>query len=113
MVVMVGTTFVLAQRVWPQHADFRALAKVIGWAVALFVVSRSLPELPLLVLIPAKGLLVVALVALGLWSGAVAQGDVRTAWALVADRLRHARARPAPRTQGASVPETESVGESR
>lgn len=88
MVVMVGTTFVLAQRLWPQRPDFRGLAKVGGCAVALFAVSRALPELPLLVLIPVKGLLVLALVAFAIWSRALDRDDVRNAWSLVSDRLR-------------------------
>jgi O-antigen/teichoic acid export membrane protein len=87
MLVMVLTTYVLAQRLWPQHVDFVALAKVGGWAVTLFAVAWSLPELPLLVSVTVKGLLVIALVALAIWSGAVEREDVAKAWAVVRGRL--------------------------
>jgi O-antigen/teichoic acid export membrane protein len=90
-VVMVATTFVLAQRLWPQHPNVRALATIAGWAVALFAVSRALPEMPLALVILVKGMLVVALVVLGLWSGALDRGDVRSAWRSVSSRLRRRR----------------------
>jgi O-antigen/teichoic acid export membrane protein len=93
MIVMVVTTFVLGQRLWRRQPDLWALAKVSGCAVALFVVSRSLPELPLLIILPVKGLLVLALVALAIWVGALERADVRNAWSLVSDRLRQRLAR--------------------
>lgn len=87
MAAMVLTTYVLAQRLWPQQPNFGALAKVSGWALALFVVSRLLPDLPLLLAVVVKGLLVVALVMLAIWSGAVERGDVIKALRLVRGRL--------------------------
>lgn len=86
MAVMVTTTYVLAQRLWPQQPNFGALAKVAGWAVALFVVAWSLPTLPLLLAIVVKGVLVVALVALSIWTGAVDRRDVHAAWNLMRRR---------------------------
>jgi O-antigen/teichoic acid export membrane protein len=87
-VAMVITTFAIAQRLAPQSPNFRALAAIGGWALALFGVSRLLPELPLTILIPVKALLVIGLVVLGVWSGALDRGELRGAWRGVARRLR-------------------------
>ena len=86
MAVMVTTTYLLAQRLWPQRPSFGALGKVAGWAVALFVVSWWLPPLPLLVAVLVKGGLVVMLVALSIWSGAVDRDDLRAALSLARRR---------------------------
>jgi O-antigen/teichoic acid export membrane protein len=87
MAVMVAATYVLARRLWPQPVDFAALAKVAGWAIALFAVASNLPDLPLVVTIVVKGALVVALVALAIWSGALERADAARAWSLVRGRL--------------------------
>ena len=84
--VMVVTTFVLAQRLGRQHPDFRGLTVLSASAVALFVVSQSLPELPLLVVVPVKGLLVLALCAVAIWGGAVDRDDARHAFDVVYGR---------------------------
>jgi O-antigen/teichoic acid export membrane protein len=91
MVVMVITTFVLGQRLWPQQPDFRALAKLSGWAVALYLVAQLLPDGPLVLVVPAKALLALALVVLAVWSGALDRDDVRNAWSWIAGRLRQWR----------------------
>jgi len=103
-VVMVLTTYVMAQRLWPQYPSFRALATVGSWAVALFVVARSLPELPLLVTLPVKGLLVLALVTLAAWTGAVDREEIRSAWRAARTLLRRAPAEPAPERVRPSIP---------
>jgi O-antigen/teichoic acid export membrane protein len=81
--VMVLTTYVLAQRLWPQSPNLRALATVGAWAVALFVVAESLPDLPLLLILPVKGALVLALVVLSISTGALDRGEIRGAWQMV------------------------------
>jgi len=103
-VVMVLTTYVMAQRLWPQYPSFRALATVGSWAVALFVVARSLPELPLLVTLPVKGMLVLALVILAAWTGAVDREEIRSAWRAARALLRRAPAEPAPERGRPSIP---------
>jgi O-antigen/teichoic acid export membrane protein len=95
MAVMVATTFVLGQRLGRQEPDFVALAKVSGWAVALFAGAVSLPELPLVASIAVKGLLVLALAALSIWSGALDRGEVAEAWRLVRGRLGRGAGQPA------------------
>jgi O-antigen/teichoic acid export membrane protein len=91
--VMVLTTCVLAQRLWPQSPNLRALATVGAWAVALFAVARSLPELPLLVILPVKGVLVLALVALSIGTGALDRGELQGVWRMLRPRL-------SPRSRG-------------
>ena len=44
MAVMVTATYVVAQRLWGQRVDLVAFAKLSGWAVALFLLLRTLPE---------------------------------------------------------------------
>jgi O-antigen/teichoic acid export membrane protein len=88
MVAMVSVTFALAQRLRRQEPNVRALAAVSGWAIALFVVAQALPELPLPATVAVKGLLVVALITLSLWSGALDREDLRHVWGLVRARLR-------------------------
>jgi O-antigen/teichoic acid export membrane protein len=87
-IVMVGMTFVLAQRLWRQHPDFRGLAIVSGSAVALFLVAQSLPDGPLLLVVAAKALLVLVLCALAIGTGAVDRAEARRAFDLVRRRLR-------------------------
>jgi hypothetical protein len=87
MAVMVATTFVLAQRLSRQEPDLVALAKVSGWAIALFAVASALPALPLAVSVAVKSLLVAALAALGVWSGALDRHEAARAWHLVRERL--------------------------
>jgi O-antigen/teichoic acid export membrane protein len=88
MTLMVVMTYVVAQRLWPQRPDFVALAKVSGWAIALFVASRWLPEMSLALAVVVKGLLVVALVGLSVWSGAVERADLVHGWSVLRDRRR-------------------------
>lgn len=108
-IVMVVTTYVMAQRLSPQSVSFRALVTVSAWAVGLFVVSRSLPELPLLVTLAVKGLLVVALAVLAAWSGALDRDEMRTAWRIARTLFRRSPAEgdrepaPAPARVRASI----------
>jgi len=88
MIAMVSVTVAIAQRLRRQEPNLAALAAVAGWATALFVVDRTLPELSLPVTIAVKALLVVALVALSIWSGGLDREDVRYAWSVVRGRLR-------------------------
>ena len=99
MATMVLVTFVLAQRLWRQEPDFIALAKVSGWAVALFAIAWSLPPLPLVVSLATKALLVAALPALAIWSGALDRDEVAHAWAAVRDRLGRRGGRPGLRAE--------------
>jgi O-antigen/teichoic acid export membrane protein len=92
MTFMVAVTYAIGQRLWPQRPNFAALAKVSGWAIALFVASRWLPELPLPVVFVVKGSLVVALVALSVWSHAVERADLVQGWSMLRGRLRRPRA---------------------
>jgi O-antigen/teichoic acid export membrane protein len=86
--VMVLTTYVLAQRLWPQSPNLRALATACAWAVALFVAAEwLLPELPLLVILPVKGALVLALVVLSISTGALDRGEIRGVWQMVRTRF--------------------------
>jgi O-antigen/teichoic acid export membrane protein len=84
MTAMAVTTFVLGRRLWPHRPDFLALAKVAACATALFALSASLPDLPLVASAAVNGGLVIALVALAVVVGAVDRDDVRSAWNLVA-----------------------------
>ena len=95
MLAMLVTTYVLAQRLWPQRVDFVALAKVSAWAVALFFVSAALPEMPLPLTVAVKAALVVALVALAIWSGAVDRRDAAQIWAIARTRVFRRRPRAA------------------
>lgn len=88
MVVMVLVTFLLAQRLWPQRPDLAGFARLAGLAVGLFLLSRWLPEMPVMLTIGVKAALVAALVGLGVWTGAVERPDVANAWAVVRARLR-------------------------
>jgi O-antigen/teichoic acid export membrane protein len=94
MMVMVGTTYVLGQRLWPQQLDFRALAKVGGWAVALFIGSRFIPEMPLVAAVAVKGSLVVALAVLAIASGALPRRELASVWRVARARLRRGRGAP-------------------
>ncbi|MBI1735037.1 MAG: oligosaccharide flippase family protein [Candidatus Rokubacteria bacterium] len=96
MATMVVVTFVLAQRLWRPRPDFVALAKIGTLAVTLFVVSRFLPDLPVVSSLAVKAALVALLVALGVWSGAVDRRDVAAAWSLVRGRLLKPGASKAP-----------------
>ena len=104
--VMVVTTYVIAQRLWPQHPNLRALATVGAWAIGLFVLARSLPELPLYLALPVNGLFVLALVALSIWSGALDRAEIRGVWRMVRTRFGSPPAEttePAPARVPASV----------
>ena len=88
MIAMVSVTFAIAQRLRRQAPNLVALATVAGWALALFVVDRTLPDLSLPMAIAVKALLVIALVTLSIWCGGLDREDVRQAWGLVRGRLR-------------------------
>jgi O-antigen/teichoic acid export membrane protein len=88
LTVMVGATFMLAQRLWPQRPDFVALAKVTGWAGLLFAAERQLPDLSLPLTLVTTVLFVAALVALSFWSHAIERADLVQGWRLIRSRVR-------------------------
>ena len=98
LVVMAALTWWIAERLSPQRLDFVAFAKVVGLAVAGFGVSRLLPGETLIVSLALKAVLVLAVVGLSIVIGAVDRRDVRHLLALLLERLRLPRARPAPDT---------------
>ena len=98
LVVMAALTWWIAERLSPQRLDFVAFAKVVALAVAGFGVSRLLPDETLIVSLALKAALVLAVVGLSVVIGAVDRRDVRHLLALLLERLRLQRARPAPGT---------------
>jgi O-antigen/teichoic acid export membrane protein len=88
LAVMAGTTFAVAQRIWPQRPDLVALAKVSGSALVLYLAARQLPPLTLPVAVAVKALLVLALVGLSVWWHAIDRNDLIRGWRLVRERLR-------------------------
>jgi O-antigen/teichoic acid export membrane protein len=91
--VMVIATCLLARRLGPHAPHVRGLAILSASAVALFVAVRSLPELPMLVIVPVKGGLVLALCAVAFLAGAVDRDDARHAVDVLHGRLRRRSAR--------------------
>jgi O-antigen/teichoic acid export membrane protein len=92
MTAMTAVTYVLARRLWAQRPDFVALAKTTGGALALFALSRALPELPPMLALGTDALLVAVLIAFSVWSGAVDRADVTHAWRAARGRVRRAGA---------------------
>jgi O-antigen/teichoic acid export membrane protein len=91
LVVMAGLTYVLAQRLWPQRPDFVALAKVVGLALAGFVVSRVVPDDSLIVSLALKAAIVLAVIVLSIAAGALDRRDLRRVLALLNERLARRR----------------------
>jgi O-antigen/teichoic acid export membrane protein len=95
LLVMAALTYVLAQRLWPQRPDFAALLKVVGLALAGFVLARLLPHEPLIVSLAVKASIVGVVVVLSVLVGAVDRRDLRRVAGLLRERLDRIRRRPA------------------
>ena len=91
LTVMVGMTYAIAQRLWPQRPDFSALAKVGGWALLLMAVERQLPDLGLATTAVVTIVFVGALIVLSIWSRAIDRDDLMEGWRLIRSRMRRGR----------------------
>jgi O-antigen/teichoic acid export membrane protein len=97
LLIMAALTYVMAQRVWPQHPDFAALGKVTALAMAGFAASRLIPASPVLVAVALKAALVVVVAGLGVLVGAIDRRDPQRLLAAVHARLLGRRQQgPAP-----------------
>jgi len=66
-VVVLAVNFALAWRYNPLHYEYRAIAKIVGLALALFLISRALPQWDLVPAMLAKSVFTVAFIG-GLFS---------------------------------------------